>query len=123
MSEVTIFYDASCPICVSEMKVLRVDLPSANFINVLNTEQMAAYPEIIVTECLRDLHVIDKDGELRIAVDANLYLKELTGQDKYLKFYKIPIFRNFADIHYKVSTFYRYCVTRFITGYIEQKTL
>ncbi len=117
MNKVTIFYDASCPLCVKEMTSLKYHLGThAKFVNVLNAEAMKHHPSISVEESRRLLHVIDEMGDLRLAVDANVYLWQLTGTKHYLKMLRWPLIRPFVNACYTLFARHRYKISRLLTG-------
>ena len=117
MSQITVFYDAACPLCVKEMSSLKRHLDNkVRFINVLNRQIMAAYPFISLQDSRRILHVVDAKGQLRLAVDANVYLWEQTGTKRYLKLLRLPIIRNIAHSCYMYFARNRYRISRVLTG-------
>ncbi|OLQ90912.1 hypothetical protein BIY21_01910 [Vibrio ponticus] len=86
------------------------------FVNVLDSDLMSSYPEISIAESKRVLHVIDDSGALRLGVDANVYLWELTGTKRYLSLLRLPIIRNVANIGYWLFARNRYQLSRLLTG-------
>lgn len=117
MNNIAVFYDASCPLCVREMSSLKSHLADqVTFVNVLDNNLMTNYPEISIAESKRVLHVIDKTGSLRLGVDANVYLWELTGTKRYLTLLRLPIIRSIANVGYWVFARNRYRLSRLLTG-------
>ncbi|WP_075649872.1 thiol-disulfide oxidoreductase DCC family protein [Vibrio ponticus] len=117
MNNIAVFYDASCPLCVREMTALSKYLAKrVTFVNVLDSDLMSSYPEISIAESKRVLHVIDDSGALRLGVDANVYLWELTGTKRYLSLLRLPIIRNVANIGYWLFARNRYQLSRLLTG-------
>ncbi|WP_260338210.1 thiol-disulfide oxidoreductase DCC family protein [Vibrio ponticus] len=117
MNNIAVFYDASCPLCVREMTALSKYLAKrVTFVNVLDSDLMSSYPEISIAESKRVLHVLDENGTLRLGVDANVYLWELTGTKRYLSLLRLPIIRNVANIGYWLFARNRYQLSRLLTG-------
>ncbi|GAB2662597.1 thiol-disulfide oxidoreductase DCC family protein [Vibrio panuliri] len=117
MNNVTIFYDASCPLCVREMRALQTHLATrASFVNVLDEQKMQTHQDINVEQTKRVLHVIDEQGKLRLGVDANVYLWELTGTKRYLTLLRLPIIRSIANLAYWLFARNRYRLSRVLTG-------
>ena len=111
------FYDASCPLCVREMSSLKSHLADqVTFVNVLDNNLMTNYPEISIAESKRVLHVIDETGSLRLGVDANVYLWELTGTKRYLTLLRLPVIRSIANVGYWIFARNRYRLSRLLTG-------
>lgn len=112
-----IFYDASCPLCVKEMTSLRAHIGDiVTFANILNDKIMAHYPAVERAECLKILHVIDQTGQLRLGVDANIYLWELAGKKPMLRILRWPILRSIANGGYWLFARYRYRFSFLLTG-------
>ncbi|ANS85748.1 DUF393 domain-containing protein [Vibrio scophthalmi] len=117
VSAVAIFYDASCPLCVKEMSSLKTHLgDNVTFVNVQNEIMMEHYPTVEQSECLRVLHVIDQSGQLRLGVDANIYLWELAGKKPILRILRWPILRSIARGGYWLFARYRYQLSYLLTG-------
>ncbi|WP_228481050.1 thiol-disulfide oxidoreductase DCC family protein [Vibrio fluminensis] len=117
MNNIAVFYDASCPLCVREMTALSKHLTKRiTFVNVLDSDLMSSYPEISIAESKRVLHVLDENGTLRLGVDANVYLWELTGTKRYLTLLRLPIIRNVANVGYWLFARNRYRLSRLLTG-------
>ncbi|WP_244204648.1 thiol-disulfide oxidoreductase DCC family protein [Vibrio rhodolitus] len=117
MNNIAVFYDASCPLCVREMSSLKSHLADqVTFVNVLDNNLMTNYPEISIAESKRVLHVIDETGSLRLGVDANVYLWELTGTKRYLTLLRLPVIRSIANVGYWVFARNRYRLSRLLTG-------
>ncbi|KII75629.1 thiol-disulfide oxidoreductase DCC family protein [Vibrio renipiscarius] len=116
-SKTIIFYDGACPLCVKEMTALRSLLgDKVTFVNALNNQSMADYPDIEITESLRILHVLDNTGQLRLGVDANVYLWALTGKKPWLRVLRWPIIRPIANAGYWFFARYRYQLSKLLTG-------
>lgn len=111
------FYDASCPLCVREMTSLNKHLAEhVTFVNVLDDKVMANFPQISVSTSKHILHVLDGNGSLRLGVDANVYLWELTGKKRYLAVLRLPVIRTVANIGYWLFARNRYRLSRLLTG-------
>nr|WP_086938612.1 DUF393 domain-containing protein [Thaumasiovibrio occultus] len=117
MAKALVFYDASCPLCVKEMTALKQHIgDKVRFINVLNTERMTHHPQINIERSQKELHVIDHQGQLRVAVDANVYLWELAEKKAYLKLLRLPLIRQLAALGYRLFARHRYTISRLLTG-------
>ena len=99
------------------MRALQTHLATrASFVNVLDEQKMQTHQDINVEQTKRVLHVIDERGKLRLGVDANVYLWELTGTKRYLTLLRLPIICSIANLVYWLFARNRYRLSRMLTG-------
>ena len=118
MTQLKIFYDGGCPLCLTEMKHLmrsdrqkQIDLVD---INQQNFHQK--YPHIDPVEADRILHGELADGTILFGLDVTHKAWSLVGKGKWTAIIRWPVIRHVADFFYRQFARHRHFISRLITG-------
>jgi len=94
----TIFYDASCPLCRKEMQVLKeydaqarlllVDCSTPGFVDAAATEK-----GIGAADMMKLIHARDLDGRWFIGVDVFVLAYRAAGIESMARFWSLPLLR------------------------------
>ena len=121
--KLTLFYDATCPLCVAEMRELKrhdnqnhitlVDIFQDNFTN--------EYPEINPSKARDILHALyktepNKPATLLLGLDVTAKAWEMVEQKKWIQWLRLPVIKWFADKAYLVFARNRYRFSFLFTG-------
>lgn len=116
--KLTIFYDSHCPLCMTEMKLLKnnnkdkrlklIDLHDDNF--------NKRFPHINKSKAMNILHGELNNGKLLFGLDVTCTAWALLGKHKWLMILRWPIIRFFADKTYLFFARYRSQISRLLTG-------
>lgn len=118
MTQLTLFYDGTCPLCVNEM----LELQKADTTNSINLEDISAadftsrYPRIDPIAANRLLHALTQDNRLLLGLDATCAAWGLTGKQRWLKLLRYPVIKPVADLGYRLFARYRYQFSWLLTG-------
>lgn len=118
MSQLTIYFDSHCPLCMSEMKQLKHADRNARLVFAdLHAEGFSQrYPHIDPERAYNELHVETDKGELMTGLDANCAVWQAVGKNRWLKILRWPVIRWFADIAYRFFARHRETISRLLTG-------
>jgi len=118
MSELKIFYDGGCPLCLSEMKHLaKLDLArNIEFVDIHQEKFQEKYPEIDSVKADKILHGQLSNGELLLGLDVTHKAWSLVGKGRWTATLRWPIVRYAADLGYLLFARYRHPLSRLITG-------
>ncbi|MCY7295336.1 DUF393 domain-containing protein [Alteromonas sp. a30] len=118
MPELTVFYDGTCPLCVSEMKSLtRQDTRNAlRLIDVQKEGALSDYPFISRDAALTVLHGIDANGHLVKGLDVTYLAWKAIGKGWMIAPLRWPIVRLVADWVYVKFATHRYRISALLTG-------
>ncbi len=118
MSELTLYYDGQCPLCVREMAHLRqadrdgrltlVDIQQEGFTEL--------YPHIDPQAARTILHANTADGSLLLGLDVTYRAWSLVGKGFWIAPLRWPVIRWFADKAYLWFARNRYKVSGWLTG-------
>lgn len=118
MSDLTIFYDGECPLCVREMnhlserdihkRLLLVDIQQDDFAQ--------AYPHIDPKAASTILHGLNDQGELILGLDVTHRAWSLVGKGYWTAPLRWPVIRWFADKAYLYFARNRYKISGLFTG-------
>ncbi|NOJ21323.1 thiol-disulfide oxidoreductase DCC family protein [Vibrio coralliilyticus] len=117
MTQLTIFYDGTCPLCVKEMErlahydnqehLMLVDIHSENFLN---------YPEIDARHATKILHALDNNGTLLLGLDVTYLAWKLVGKGWLYAPLRWKLIRPVADWCYLIFANNRYTISKLLTG-------
>ena len=118
MTELTIFYDGGCPLCLAEMKHL-LKLDKHNKLELVDINQQgfeAMYPNINRTKAEQILHAQLADGSILLGLDVTHKAWSLVGKGQWTAILRWPIVRVITDFFYLQFARHRHFLSRAITG-------
>lgn len=118
MTQLTIYFDSHCPLCMTEMQQLKAADKAGRIVFAdLHAEGFSQrYPHIDPQQAYNRLHVETDDGELLTGLDANCAVWHAVGKNAWLKILRWPVIRYFADIAYGFFARHREIISRLLTG-------
>lgn len=118
MTQLTIYFDSHCPLCMTEMQQLKgADKTGRIVFADLHAEGFSQrYPHIDPQLAYNRLHVETDKGELLTGLDANCAVWHAVGKNSWLKILRWPVIRWFADIAYGFFARHREIISRLVTG-------
>ncbi|KZN33691.1 thiol-disulfide oxidoreductase DCC family protein [Pseudoalteromonas luteoviolacea] len=117
MSELTIFYDGTCPLCVKEMTALTKRDTKGNIKTVdIYAEEFKSYPNINADKANMILHALDKNGNLLLGLDVTHKAWQLVGMGWLYAPLRWPVIKPIADRFYLVFAKNRYRISYWLTG-------
>jgi len=118
MSELKIFYDGACPLCLAEMRHL-LNLDTQHKIDLVDINQQdfeEKYPDINKNKADAILHGQLADGSIILGLDVTHKAWSLVGKGYRTAILRWPLIRHFADLAYLFFAKYRHPISRLITG-------
>ena len=114
----TIFYDGRCPLCAAEMKQLRQydDDGKLCLEDINQPDFKQRFPHIDPIAADRVLHGELANGTLIYGLDVTAQAWALVGHHLWLKLFRLPLLRWFADLGYLLFARYRRQISRLLTG-------
>ncbi|MDA0128032.1 DUF393 domain-containing protein [Vibrio sp. MarTm2] len=117
MTQLTIFYDGTCPLCLKEMKALKQhDTQDLLSIVDLHSPDFAAYPHVDPVEASRILHAYDHNHNLLLGLDVTYRAWSLVGKGWLYAPLRWPLISPMADWAYIKFANNRYTVSKWLTG-------
>ena len=118
MSELKIFYDGGCPLCLAEMKHLfKLDQQKKiELVDIHQDEFENKYPHIIREEADKILHGELADGTILLGLDVTHKAWSLVGKGKWTAILRLPFVSFIADFAYLQFARHRHFLSRLITG-------
>ncbi len=118
MTELIIFYDGGCPLCVSEMRHLsRLDAEAKiSLENIYADDFSERFPHIDQQRADRILHGQLASGEVIYALDVTYTAWALVGKRHWVAILRWPIVKQIADYSYLFFAKYRSTISRLLTG-------
>ncbi|MFD2164887.1 thiol-disulfide oxidoreductase DCC family protein [Thalassotalea euphylliae] len=115
MSEMILFYDGNCPLCMSEISALQkrdVDQKIA-FENLHDESALSQYPEIEKSAALSSIHGIlyGESKQVITGIDVNYHAWRLVGKKHWVAPLKWKITRPFAKLGYKLFAANRHTIS------------
>lgn len=114
----TLFYDSYCPLCVSEMALLR-ELDTQHrlrFEDIHAPDFIQRFPHIDPKAADRILHGEFADGQLIFGLDVTHQSWAAVEKKPWLGVLRWPLVRWFADLAYRLFARHRYTVSYLLTG-------
>ncbi|MBQ4811403.1 DUF393 domain-containing protein [Pseudoalteromonas luteoviolacea] len=117
MSELTIFYDGTCPLCVKEMNAL-TKRDTHKHINTVDiySDEFSRYENIDPDKANTILHAIDKEGNLILGLDVTHKAWQLVGMGWLYAPLRWPVIKPVADQLYLLFAKNRYRISYWLTG-------
>ncbi|MDA6066819.1 DUF393 domain-containing protein [Idiomarina abyssalis] len=117
-SELIIFYDGGCPLCVKEMRHLkRLDKEGRiQFENVNEPDFSQRYPQVDVAKANQYLHGQVSSGDMIYGLDVTHEAWSLVGKGWMIAPLRWPVIRWFADKTYLFFARNRNRISKLLTG-------
>ncbi|TRW48828.1 DUF393 domain-containing protein [Aliidiomarina halalkaliphila] len=117
-TQLTIFYDGQCPLCVREMKHLkRLDKhQQIAFEDILEDDFSARYPQVSVAKANTILHGLTSRGEMLYGLDVTHAAWSLAGRGWLTAPLRWPFIGWVADRAYLYFARNRYSISKLFTG-------
>ncbi|MCF2910812.1 DUF393 domain-containing protein [Pseudoalteromonas sp. DL2-H2.2] len=117
MSELTIFYDGTCPLCVKEMTAL-AKRDKATCIKTVDiySDEFTNYPTIDPDKANTILHALDAQGNLMFGLDVTHQAWRLVGMGWLYAPLRWPVIKPIADKFYLLFAKNRYRISYWLTG-------
>ncbi len=118
MTELTVFYDGGCPLCVSEMRHLsRLDTEGKiSLENIYAADFNQRFPHIDQQRADQILHGQLASGEVIYALDVTYTAWALVGKRHYVAVLRWPVIKQIANYSYRLFAKYRATISRLLTG-------
>lgn len=118
MTELTIFYDGSCPLCVLEMRHLcRHDSEQKIALQDIHAEGFAQrFPHIDPVRADQILHGQLADGKMIYALDVTYTAWVLVGKRHWVAVLRWPVVKQVSHFVYLFFAKYRSRISRLLTG-------
>ncbi|MBY6195787.1 thiol-disulfide oxidoreductase DCC family protein [Vibrio hangzhouensis] len=116
-TKLTLFFDATCPLCVREMRALkRQDHSNAIVLVDIFSDRFDDFPEIDVASASEQLHAYDDKGQLYTGLDVTYRAWRIVGKGYLYGFTRWPLLRPFCDWLYLRFAKHRYRISGWLTG-------
>ena len=117
MTQLTIFYDGTCPLCAKEMNALKKH-DKQNLLQTVDiySEEFSAYPEIDAEAANNILHAINHNGQLLLGLDVTYKAWQLVGRGWIYAPLRWKLVKPLADSLYLKFARNRYKVSFWLTG-------
>ena len=111
-----IFYDGNCPLCSTEMQQLKqADKHSLITLEDLNAADFSErYRHINKNQALTYLQAQLKNGEMIYGLDVTYQAWKTVGKHRWLKLFRLPVIRIFADWSYIFFAKHRHSISRLL---------
>lgn len=117
MTQLTIFYDGTCPLCAKEMAALaKHDVENKIQTIDIYSEAFPDYPQIDADAANTILHALDENGKLLLGLDVTYQAWRLVGKGWLYAPLRWAIFKPVADWCYLRFAKNRYKVSFWLTG-------
>lgn len=115
MIELTVFYDAECPLCVSEINYLQANNHSNKvaFVDLNDEAFHHQYPQINPIRAQQVIHGQLPWGQIITGLDVTCMAWRLVGKGKFISILRWPIISFFADIGYRFFAANRHLISRY----------
>lgn len=113
MTQLRVFYDGQCPLCLTEINHLRrLDKTSALDLQDINATDFAQrFPHIDVVAADRMLHGERADGAMIYGLDVTCEAWHLVGKGHWFAFLRWPVIRPVADLAYRFFARHRHRIS------------
>jgi|TARA_R110002153_G_scaffold273196_2_gene443370 predicted DCC family thiol-disulfide oxidoreductase YuxK len=117
-TQLTVFYDGYCPLCLAEMNHLKKLNKEAklNFVDIQEPSFSVVYPHLSWSALNARIHAQLPDGSLISGLDVTYLAWKLVGKGWVYAPLRWPIIRWFADLAYLGFARHRYTLSFWLTG-------
>ena len=117
-TELTIFYDSQCPLCLAEMNKLKQQDTKAriNFVSLHDEDSLQVYPELDRSEAMTILQGRLTSGQYIEGLDVTHQAWSLVGKGAYTAILRWPILKICFDVIYRIFAKHRYGISALLTG-------
>lgn len=118
MAELIIFYDAGCPLCVSEMRhLMKLDTEGKISLENIHADDFTLrFPHIDQQRADQILHGQLASGEVIYALDVTYNAWALVGKRHWVAILRWPLIKQVADYSYLFFAKYRSTISKLLTG-------
>lgn len=118
MTQITVFYDGNCPLCVREMRHLkRLDAQQNIKLEDIQAEGFRErFPEVDPGRANAMLHGLDSNGQWLYGLDVTYAAWRAVGRGWMIAPLRWPIIRWFADKAYLFFARHRTRISKLLTG-------
>src|SRR5690606_32724333 len=118
MTQITVFYDGNCPLCVREMRHLkRLDAQHNIKLEDIQAEGFRErFPEVDPDRANAMLHGLDSNGQWLYGLDVTHAAWQAVGRGWMIAPLRWPIIRWFADKAYLFFARHRSRISKLLTG-------
>lgn len=117
MTQLTVFYDGTCPLCAKEMAaLLRADSKGKITTVDIYSEAFSQFPQIDPAEANRILHALDNNGNLLLGLDVTYRAWQLVGKGWLYAPLRWRLIKPLADRCYLYFANNRYRISYWLTG-------
>jgi len=118
VSQLTIFYDGGCPLCVSELRHLaRLDKGDAIVLEDIHSETFAQrFPHIDPQRADQILHGQWQNGAMIYGLDVTYHAWTLVGKRHWVAILRWPVVAPIATLVYRFFAKYRATISKLLTG-------
>ena len=116
--KLTLFFDSTCPIYVSEMRALE-SLDFSNrliFENIYSDDFCERFPDISQIKAANTFHGRYDNGDVIVGLDVSVQAWSIVGKNKWLRILRAPGFRIVSDAAYRFFARYRSLISLLLTG-------
>lgn len=117
-TQLTVFYDGYCPLCLAEMnKLKKLDKQQKlAFVDIQQPSFGEKYPDLCWSSLNARIHGLLPDGRLISGLDVTYLAWQLVGMGWVYAPTRWPVIRWFADKAYLVFARHRYSLSFWLTG-------
>ncbi len=117
-TQLTVFYDGRCPLCVKEIRALKQH-DAAGLLQLENIhakDVRQRYPQLDPTAAEKILHGIDANGEWLTGLDVTVKAWQLVKRHRWLRILRWPLIKPLADMFYRFFARHRQKMAFLLTG-------
>lgn len=114
-TQLIIFFDGNCPMCLNEMCSLKKydRLNHLQLIDIHDDEKMRGFPQVDKQHALNVLHGLYR-GKLLLGLDVTVSAWDLVGRHKWLKITRLPLLKGVFDKIYLLFAKHRMQISSFL---------
>lgn len=111
MNKIKVFFDNNCGLCSKEINHYKQISPPNTFewIDILTEQDTLAKHNLDVTTALKEIHVLDKDNNFQLGVDAFITIWQEMNNWKHLAIIiRLPLIYQFTKLLYSIFAKWRF---------------